>query len=233
MSAKPSWLDDFFGKMVAIAGVDLPTRPRINIVSGATAQDNPTTKSTDLTIGGGIDLARTSEAWIRFGWRDSESVNFAHGDGNFTVGARFRMLQPSTIYGVRFIYGVQPALSYGNRTLKATIWKDSDGTVLTTASVLLAETDRGLHFLALASPLAIGEALVNVDLTIGIYDTSGLSYAFKTGSDFIADAIASKGPIRFPGIQLRTFALRSVGDARPTTLLASTGGWVEPAFTIP
>jgi concanavalin A-like lectin/glucanase superfamily protein len=49
----PNWLDDFFRKVIAIAGEKYPSRPVINFVSGAKAVDNPTTNSTDVTIVGG------------------------------------------------------------------------------------------------------------------------------------------------------------------------------------
>lgn len=55
MSATPNWIDRFiFGiRTLLIGGTALPDRARLNIVSGATAVDNPATESIDLTIAGG------------------------------------------------------------------------------------------------------------------------------------------------------------------------------------
>jgi hypothetical protein len=48
-----SYLDDLLGKVIQLAGVNLPMRKTLNFVSGATVVDNPTNGSTDVTISGG------------------------------------------------------------------------------------------------------------------------------------------------------------------------------------
>lgn len=57
----PAALDQLLNKLIAIAGTPLPARPYLNIITGATAVDNPgftdpdgnIVGSTDLTISGG------------------------------------------------------------------------------------------------------------------------------------------------------------------------------------
>ncbi len=55
-------LDPLLRKVLQIAGVSLPERMRWNIVSGATAVDNESTKTTDITITGGAGLTLAGSA---------------------------------------------------------------------------------------------------------------------------------------------------------------------------
>ena len=97
-----SWLDDLLGKIVMLNGVAVPDRKRLNFVgSGLSVQDNPSSGTTDVTIGtsnvgkdplepqsgGGYPsnssrTIGTGSTFVRNGAADGDSVRFFGAGGS-------------------------------------------------------------------------------------------------------------------------------------------------------
>lgn len=78
-------LDPLLRKVLHIAGVALPERGKWDIVSGATAVDNPITKTTEITIGGGA--TDTSHAALAQVANELDTSNATPA----TIGATFAL----------------------------------------------------------------------------------------------------------------------------------------------
>lgn len=148
--------------------------------------------------------------------------------GSFTVGARFEVTSPCRISGARFLWRSSGAA----KTVKATIWADASGAILASGTVTV--NNSGLYTVEFVSSagadggLAISGALLNVNLTIGVWETSGGSYT-SSGADA---PFTNLRPMTVPGFILKNNSLFLAGDARPTT--DGTGSvcyWVEPLLT--
>lgn len=147
-------------------------------------------------------------------------LTLASTAGNFTVGARFRVSVVSVIVGARFLWKAS------TRTVKVTLWRDSDGAVLGFGTV--ACTDSGCYTVTFAAPVVISGADLNVDLTLGVYDLAGAVFT-NTGADAVWQGYL---PLTLPGFSLRTNQLFLAGDNRPTTTVGGGLNWVEPILAV-
>lgn len=138
---------------------------------------------------------------------------------NLTLGNRFQCTTPCSIMGVRFLW------ASATRTVKATLWRDSDGAVLGTGTV--AVTTTGVYTVVFAIPVAISGADLNVDLTVGIHDQAATAVTV-TGADAVFSGYL---PMALPGLLLKSIRLNVAGDARPTSNLATNLCWIEPLLT--
>jgi hypothetical protein len=136
--------------------------------------------------------------------------------GNFTTGVRFQATSPCSIMGARFLW------SAATKTVKATLWRDSDGAILGTGTVSVSNT--GVYTVLFATPVVPD---LNADLTLGIYDQAGTNYT-RTAADAIWDGYM---PLTLPGMLLKTVKLFLAGDNRPTSTAAAEHYWVEPLLT--
>lgn len=144
------------------------------------------------------------------------AITFSAGASNSTTGCRFQATSACTITGVRFLWRTNV------RTVKATLWRDSDGAVLGSGTV--AVNGSGVWAVTFATPVTIQGADINVDLTVGIYDQAGTAY---TASGLDANFSAYL-PMAYPGLLLQSLNIVATGDARPTTVSAVELFWVEP-----
>lgn len=147
------------------------------------------------------------------------AVVITGGAANSTVGCRFQAKSPCSVMGARFIWAAS------TRTVKVTLWRDSDGAILGTGTA--ATVNPGVYAVTFAAPVTIAGADLNVNLTLGVYDLAGTAYA-HTGLDA---NFASYLPLTLPGLSLVSVKLVSTGDARPTTNSVTELYWVEPILT--
>lgn len=202
----------------------------------------------DVDVGSDGAVVRLSHGfrdrvrWSVIGWRENASPitdirlgtrllwiqramwgapTFNNGVVNATTGCRFQVTTACSIMGARFLWKAVA------RTVKATLWRDSDGAILGSGTV--ACVNSGVYTVAFDSPVALAGANLNVDLTVGIYDMSGTVY---TASGLDA-AFSGYLPLTLPGLVLKSIKLHSnaTGDNRPTTSSAVELFWVEPVLT--
>lgn len=156
----------------------------------------------------------SSLLWLQRGF--SSAVTLASTAGNFTTGVRFRATSPTLVIGGRFLWKA------ATKTVKCTLWRDSDGVVLGSGTATC--TDTGAYSVTFAAPVLLSGADLNVDLTIGIYDVSGGVFT-NTGVDAVWQGYL---PMTLPGLSLRTNQLFLAGDNRPTTTAGGGLNWIEP-----
>ncbi len=155
--------------------------------------------------------------WVERGWQGSPLAGFALGAGSFSVGVRFSVSKAKLVCGVRFLW------AEATRTVRASLWRDSNGVLL--ASSDIAVSADGVYVAMFRTPVNLSQ-MVNENLTVSIWDISGVSYV---GSG--VDAMGTVQPYIFPNdttmVNKRLFA---AGNARPTNATAAEDYWVEPVY---
>lgn len=129
------------------------------------------------------------------------------------VGTRWWLASARQIVGVRFLWTSTGA----NPTVKARLYRDSDGASLRDASVVVGET--GFYEARWSSPLSYATL---TDFTVACYCASGNGYNTDTAWQAIV-------PIRTgPDLLLRDQALFANADAIPTGAAAGGTYCLEP-----
>lgn len=148
-------------------------------------------------------------------------LTLASGAANSTVGARFAVSSKTRIAGARVAWKG----TGGTKTLKVSLWRDSDGARLAsgTASVLLS----GCYEVLFDTPVIIDGGDLSANLSIGVYDQAGVNYTY-TGVDAPFTGLLS---MQLPGVILQAINLTSAGDARPTTPAGAELYWIEPLLS--
>lgn len=146
------------------------------------------------------------------------SVTLTSGAANSSVGNRFQVSAKTRIAGARVAW----RSSGGAKTLKVSLWRDSDGARL--ASGTGAVNSSGLYIITFDTPIVIDGSDLNVDLTLSVYDQAGANFTY-TGTDAAFTALLN---MQFPGVLLKALNLSAAGDARTTTTSGTELYWLEP-----